>query len=135
MSTETIDSASMELWESAKSFLIMTLKTQEEKSQAERYMGMITSVESDGKKFTIYTNNEFTADFLKKDYSSKLRGSFMVAGNDRTFVHYTGLPVISSDEFRFDPSSKRGIHVRHIRERSFKQLCYFSSRRRSQQSS
>ena len=86
MSTETIDSASMELWESAKSFLIMTLKTQEEKSQAERYMGMITSVESDGKKFTIYTNNEFTADFLKKDYSSKLRGSFMVAGAPEDFV-------------------------------------------------
>ena len=67
MNTETIDAASMELWENAKAFLIMTLKTQEEKSQAERYMGMITSVKSDGKTFTIYTINEFTADFLKKD--------------------------------------------------------------------
>ena len=86
MNTETIDAASMELWENAKSFLIMTLKTQEEKSQAERYMGMITSVKSEGNTFTIYTINEFTADFLKKDYSSKLRGSFMVAGAPEDFV-------------------------------------------------
>ena len=86
MNTETIDTASMELWKSAKTFLIMTLKTQEEKSQAERYLGMITSVKADGSNFTLFTNNDFTADLLKKDYANKLRGSFMVAGAPEDFT-------------------------------------------------
>ena len=80
MSDQTIDAESKQLWESAKSFLIMTLNTQEEKSQAERYLGMITSVSTEGSKFKILTTNEFTAELLKDDYINKLRGSFLVAG-------------------------------------------------------
>lgn len=80
MSNETIDTESKELWESAKSFLIITLKSQEEKSQAERYLGMITSVSAEGSKFKILTSNDFTAGLLRDEYINKLRGSFLVAG-------------------------------------------------------
>lgn len=80
MINEAINAASKELWENAKTIYIMSLKTPEEKSQAERYLGMITTVSAEGNVFTIHTANQFTADLIQKDYVNKLKGSFMVAG-------------------------------------------------------
>lgn len=79
MSNDTIDTASRELWENAKSFFMMTLKTQEDKSQAERYLGMITSVSRDGDVFTIYTASSFAADLIRNDYANRLKGAFVMA--------------------------------------------------------
>lgn len=79
MSNDTIDTASRELWENAKTFFMMTLKTQEDKSQAERYLGMITSVSRDGDVFTIYTASSFAADLIRNDYANRLKGAFVMA--------------------------------------------------------
>jgi len=79
MNTETIDSATRELWENVKTFFMMTLKTPEEKSQAGRYFGLITSYDKKGDTFTIYTSSSFAADFIRKDYANRLKGAFLMA--------------------------------------------------------
>ncbi len=79
MSTETIDTATRDLWENAKAFFMMTLKSSEEKSQAERYFGLITSYVREGEKFTLYTSSNFAAEFIRKDYANRLKGAFLMA--------------------------------------------------------
>ena len=79
MSTDTIDTASRELWETAKSYFMMTLKTPEDKSQAERYFGMITTVAREGDVFTIFTSSSFAADLIRSDYANRLKGAFAMA--------------------------------------------------------
>lgn len=79
MSTEYIDEASSTLWKNAKSFFMMTLKTPEEKSQAERYFGLITSVRQEGNVFKIYTSSSMAADLIRNDYANRLKGAFMMA--------------------------------------------------------
>ncbi len=79
MSKETIDTQSREQWEKAKTFFMMTLSSPEEKSQAERYFGMIVSVARDGKVFTIYTNSDFAAEQIRDNYANRLKGAFVMA--------------------------------------------------------
>jgi len=100
MSTDTIDTGSKELWESAKSFFLMTLKTPEEKSQAERYLGMITSVSKEDKTFTIFTSSEYGADLIRMNYVNRLKGSFMMAGASEIELLV-----------RYDPDSKPKLVV------------------------
>lgn len=81
MSNNTIDTSSKQLWESAKAIYLSSLSARpEEKSQAERYLGMITSVSSEGDSFRIYTSTEFAADLIRRDHLNKLKGSFLLAG-------------------------------------------------------
>ena len=82
MSNETIDLVSKDLWNRAKMIFIASLRTDEERTQAERYFSMITSVSSDGRVFTFSTANAFAADLIKNDYSVNLKKSFDLAGGD-----------------------------------------------------
>ena len=70
MSKEDIDMASKELWERAKAIFILTLQSENEKQQANRYFGMITSVTARDNRFIIYTINQFAADLMQKDYAN-----------------------------------------------------------------
>lgn len=79
MRNETIDATSFTLWEKAKSFFLLTLTSAEEKSQAERYLGMITSVARTDDCFTIYTSSEFAAERIRTDYVNRLTGAFLMA--------------------------------------------------------
>lgn len=72
--------ASQELWENAKTIFLLTLKNEDEKSQAERYFGMITSVSREGNVFTIHVSNDFAKDLIRSDYAPRLKGAFMMAG-------------------------------------------------------
>lgn len=80
MTKETIDTESKELWETAKSIYISTLKSVDEKGQAERYLDMITSVSRNGKTFNIFTSTEFAANLIISNHANKLKGSFILAG-------------------------------------------------------
>lgn len=101
MNDRQIDTSSKELWEKAKSFYLLTLHSIEEKSQAERYLGMITSVTNEGGKFLIFTHNGFAADLIRKEYANKIKGSFLLAGAD------PNLEI----EVRYDPASKPALVV------------------------
>ena len=82
MSEKSIDIGSKELWERAKAIFTSTLMTSEEKSQADRYFGMISGVVSDGSGFNILTMNSLAADLLQREYAEKLKSSFILAGAD-----------------------------------------------------
>ena len=108
MNDSKIDTSSRDLWEKAKSFYLMTLHSIEEKSQAERYFGMITSVANEEGKFVIFTHNEFAADLIRKEYANKIKGSFLLAGAS------SELEI----EVRYDPASKPAIVVPTFRPTS-----------------
>lgn len=79
MSADSIDVTARALWDRAKSIFFSTLETENEKNQANRYFGMITTVTRNEDTFTIWTANQFAAELLKKDYSEKLKSSFTLA--------------------------------------------------------
>jgi chromosomal replication initiator protein len=108
MNDSKIDTSSRDLWEKAKSFYLMTLHSVEEKSQAERYFGMITSVANEEGKFIIFTHNEFAADLIRKEYANKIKGSFLLAGAS------SELEI----EVRYDPASKPALVVPTFRPTS-----------------
>lgn len=77
--SDTIDIASKEMWDRAKAIYLSTLRSEEERNQAETYFSMITSVSSEGKNLTIYTSNQYAADFLRDKYADKLKGALALA--------------------------------------------------------
>ena len=72
MNTYT-DIEAKEQWEKAKTIYLSTLQSQEDKNQIERYLSMIISVERNDDLFTVYTSNAFSAEFLKANYSDRLK--------------------------------------------------------------
>ena len=101
MTSETIDIASKEMWEKAKTIYLATLQSANEKSQVDRYLSMITSVTSKNGNFTIYTANTYAADYLKDNYSDRLRKCLELVSN--------GLDIRL--EFKCDVHSKPAIVV------------------------
>ena len=101
MSDNTIDTSSKELWERAKTIYLSTLRSDEEKNQANRYFSMITSVSTEGNVFRIRTSNTFAADLLRSDYAEKLKGCLDLADGkkDREL------------DFCYDENSKPAIVV------------------------
>lgn len=91
--------ASKDLWERAKKIFILSLLTESERQQADRYFALITTVAVEGKRFIIYTMNKFAADLLQKDYADKLKSSFTLAN----------APVDLEIEFRYDNTIKPTI--------------------------
>ena len=84
MSNEIKDPAMAELWNRSKAIFISTLHTDAERVQATRYFSMIDSVEAENGVFLINTINDFAADFLRNEYSERLKTCFELAGGDKT---------------------------------------------------
>ena len=101
MTNETIDITSKEMWERAKAIYLATLQSADEKSQVDRYLSMITSVTSKGGDFTIYTANAYAADYLKDNYSERLKKCLELVSN--------GLDIRL--EFKCDVHSKPAIVI------------------------
>lgn len=101
MSNESIDASTQSLWDRAKTILVSTLQNDDDRSQAERYFGMIRHVDFADGIFTIYTINKFAADLLKRDYANKLQSSFNLAGAPADLVV----------EFKIDETSKPTIVI------------------------
>ena len=99
MTTETIDIASKEMWEKAKDIYLSTLQSADEKSQVDRYLSMITSVTSKGGSFTVYTANSYAADYLKDNYSDRLKKCLELVSN--------GIDIRL--DFKYDSKSKPAI--------------------------
>ena len=96
---ETIDITSKEMWERAKEIYLSTLHSVEEKSQVDRYLSMILSVSRKGDNFIVLTSNAYAADYLKDNYSERLRKCLeLVADGEKI-----GL------EFKYDETAKPAI--------------------------
>jgi len=98
---ETIDISSKELWERAKIIYLSTLQTKEEKEQVDRYLSMITSVTRCENDFVICTANSYAANYLKDNYSDRLKKCLDLVSNGDS----VGLV------FKCDPLSKPAIVV------------------------
>ena len=81
MINKTIDIESKEMWEKAKTIYLATLQSADEKSQVDRYLSMITSVTCKGGNFTICTANAYAADYLKDNYSDRLKKCLELVSN------------------------------------------------------
>ena len=96
---ETIDITSKAMWERAKEIYLSTLHSVEEKSQVDRYLSMILSVSRKGDNFIVLTSNAYAADYLKDNYSERLRKCLeLVADGEKI-----GL------EFKYDETAKPAI--------------------------
>lgn len=82
MSKEKSDLDSRDLWNRAKTILMASLHSEDERSQAERYFSNVTSVSSNGLDFTISTGSSFAADLLKGKYLEDIKKSVVLAGGD-----------------------------------------------------
>jgi len=96
---QTIDISSKEQWERARAIYLSTLQTSEEKSQVDRYLSMITSVTRKGADFVIYTANSYAADYLRDNYSERLKKCLELVTDGTT----VGL------ELKCDPKSRPAI--------------------------
>ena len=100
---ETIDITSKEMWERAKEIELSTLHSVEEKSQVDRYLSMILSVSRKGDNFIVLTSNAYAADYLKDNYSERLRKCLeLVADGEKI-----GL------KFKYDETAKPAIIMPH----------------------
>ena len=100
---ETIDITSKEMWERAKEIYLSTLHSVEEKSQVDRYLSMILSVSRKGENFIVLTSNAYAADYLKDNYSERLRKCLeLVADGEKI-----GL------KFKYDETAKPAIIMPH----------------------
>ncbi len=70
---ESAENAARMKWERAKAIYLSTLQSEDEKSQVERYLSMIVSVEQKGSAFVVITSSAFSAEFLKANYSDRLK--------------------------------------------------------------
>ena len=93
---ETIDIASKEMWEKAKTIYLSTLNSEEEKSQVDRYLSMIVSVARKGDRFSICTSNAYAANYLKDHYSDRLKKCLELVSDGE------GIDL----EFRFDEAAR-----------------------------
>jgi len=74
-----------ELWERAVATYLSTLITEDAKSQANRLFSMVTSVSERDMIFTVLTKNDFSADLLRRDYTTLLQSCLsLVAANGKT---------------------------------------------------
>ena len=101
MNNNITESAARDLWERAKTIYLSTLRTDEERAQADAYFSMVVSVSREDNFFIVRTSNKFSAEFLTEKYADKLKMSMVLAGGDADM----------SLKFTFDAESKPSIIV------------------------
>jgi chromosomal replication initiator protein len=99
MNISEIDNASMDLWERAKTIYLSTLRSDAERSQADSYFSMVSSISVTEDVFSIFVKNKFAAEYLQEKYAEKLKLSLDLAGCDKDVKL----------EFKLDPRSSSAI--------------------------
>ena len=93
--------AAEELWERVKTIYMASLPTEEQKSQVDRYLSMVSKVERNGDEFLMLTTNSPAADLLNESYAGKLASMLaLFFGISSASVH-----------FRYDESNKATIVI------------------------
>lgn len=111
------DSTAKEKWEKAKEIYLSTLPTDDEKNQAERYLSMIVSVEQSNDTFMVFTSNAFSAEFLKANYSDRLKKCLeLVMSNEKVEV-----------EFKYRDSPIQSIMTRFVEPQKSQKISTFVS--------
>ena len=79
--TNSIDQATLELWNRAKTIYISTLQSETEKSEYSRYLSMISMVERKDSNLILHTTNSYAADFIRDNLGVKLKNCLLLAGD------------------------------------------------------
>jgi chromosomal replication initiator protein len=112
-----MNKTSQDLWERAKVFYLSMLQSQEEKSQVERYLSMVTKVNKENSNFIIYTANSFAADFLRQNFSDKFKNCLEFACDEKGLVLEFMLDETSQHRLS-TPSASQPSTSRSINENS-----------------
>ena len=80
MNETSKEALTRDLWKRAKQIYFTSVTNAGDRNQAERYFSMISSVDANGDTFCFSVSNSFAADLLDKEYSSKLKKCFHLAG-------------------------------------------------------
>ncbi len=99
MNNETSIPDVKSVWERAKQIYLSTLRTEEERSQAEAYFAMVVSTGVANGVFEVKTSNKMAAEFLEDKYADKLKMALVLAGVDASIEL----------KFVFDPASQTAI--------------------------
>lgn len=86
MTNEILNIKTKEVWQRAKAIYLSTLQSNDEKNQADRYLSMVTDVTREGDTVKILTSNAYAAEFLRDNYSDKLKSCFDLAGAEKEIV-------------------------------------------------
>ncbi len=101
MNNEIINIKIKDVWQRAKAIYLSTLQSNDEKNQADRYLSMVTDVTREGDVVSILTSNAYAADFLKENYSGKLKSCFDLAGAEKEIIL----------EFKLDEKKEKELAV------------------------
>ena len=80
MNTSNLTIETNDLWQRVKTICLSTIQNIEEKGQAERYFGMISSVTHIDDVIKFMVPNKFAAETIEKNYAEKLKLCFGLAG-------------------------------------------------------
>ena len=83
MNNQTIDVASKELWERAKTICLSLAQSPETRSQTERYLSMITTVAISDGCFVIFTSNKFASETIEAQCGESIKRALDLAGGDK----------------------------------------------------
>jgi len=92
---DQLDSVAKALWDKAKMIYLSTLESNEERSQIERYLSMISSVSRVENKFIVYTSTAYAATFLKEQYAERLKKCLELVTSDESVnidFQFKGVP-------------------------------------------
>lgn len=101
MNESNNQNAAEELWERVKTIYMASLPTEEQKSQVDRYLSMVSRVSRNGDSFTMFTTNSSAAELLNLSYAEKLSSMMSLFFN---------IPA-ANVEFVFDEASKAAIII------------------------
>jgi len=76
----------LEIWNDAKNIFISTLKENELKHKAERYLSMVINVIGNKHKLVCYTSTKLAAEILTQEYAYKMRSSLCLAGTEENII-------------------------------------------------
>ena len=80
--TDDSNQNAVDLWNRAKTVYLMSLGSQEEKNQFERYFSMITSLKLEDGVLIFNTANSSAADLLESKYAARIKGCLALVGGD-----------------------------------------------------
>lgn len=101
MGEELKEETAKELWGRAKTIYLSTIQSVETKSEAERYLALISKISCEGNTLVISTAAQIAADKINSNYSDKLRSCLDLAGADKS------LQLV----IRYDPETKNEIVI------------------------
>lgn len=104
MTNENQTNLADDLWARAKAIYLASTQEGDERNSAERYFSMISRVNQEDNRLTIFATSDYATSFLKTNYAEKLKGALTLAG----------APADLSLAFEVDQQAKVKLNVTKV---------------------